>query len=183
MRPDEDERTNDVTSRTLILMRHSKSSWRTDAPDVDRPLAGRGRRDAVAAGHLLAGYPIDLALMSPAKRAVQTWERARSGGASASHVRREDDLYLTDADTVVSVLTDLPDRYETVLVVAHEPTLSELASLIAKPGEFAAFSDGFPTSAVAVLTFTGPWSALSAGQAELVRFEVPRGGNNGHPAP
>src|SRR5215212_1175102 len=39
---------------TLVLVRHAKSSWESDVDDHDRPLSGRGRRDAVAIGQELA---------------------------------------------------------------------------------------------------------------------------------
>ena len=38
---------------TLILVRHAKSSWNFDVDDHDRPLSGRGRRDAEAIGRVL----------------------------------------------------------------------------------------------------------------------------------
>ena len=57
-----------MTKRTLVLMRHAKSSWETDDPDLERPLSARGERDAEAAGRLLAerGLAPDVVLLSPA---------------------------------------------------------------------------------------------------------------------
>src|SRR6478735_578713 len=64
--------------RTLVLLRHAKSDWSTGEPDPRRPLAGRGRRQAPEAGRWLAANldAIDLAVVSPATRARQTWELA-----------------------------------------------------------------------------------------------------------
>ena len=63
--------------RTLILVRHAKSSWDSlDLPDTERPLADRGKRDAPMMGKRLAkqqGKP-DLILSSPARRALTTAE-------------------------------------------------------------------------------------------------------------
>ena len=39
--------------KQLILVRHAKSSWDDDTSDVDRPLAGRGERDAPRMGKRL----------------------------------------------------------------------------------------------------------------------------------
>ena len=58
-----------------MLLRHAKSSWKDDLPDVERPLSPRGRRDAAVAGRWLAehvGRP-DLVLCSVAVRTRQTW--------------------------------------------------------------------------------------------------------------
>ena len=40
--------------RTLVLVRHGKSSWDYDVDDHERPLSGRGRRDAEALGRLIS---------------------------------------------------------------------------------------------------------------------------------
>ena len=45
-----------MASKTLILMRHAKSSWQTPGPDFRRPLNERGVADATAAGPILADY-------------------------------------------------------------------------------------------------------------------------------
>src|ERR671921_212111 len=68
--------------RTLVLVRHAKSSWDLDVDDHERPLSGRGRRDAVAIGQELAkrGIRPDLVLCSTAVRTRETWEEAGRGG-------------------------------------------------------------------------------------------------------
>ena len=63
--------------RTLLLVRHAKSSWDDVAlPDKERPLADRGKRDAPMMGKRLAKRQVkpDLILTSPARRALSTAE-------------------------------------------------------------------------------------------------------------
>jgi phosphohistidine phosphatase len=79
--------------RTLMLMRHAKSSW--DQPglaDLDRPLAPRGRRAApLIARHLHdQGLVPDLVLCSPARRVQETWQLMTPvlGGSVASKTLR-----------------------------------------------------------------------------------------------
>ena len=63
----------------LLLLRHAKSSWKdTQLSDVERPLSGRGLKAAKAMGRTIAakGLRPDLVLVSPARRAAQTWEIA-----------------------------------------------------------------------------------------------------------
>lgn len=64
--------------RRLIVLRHAKSAWPEGVPDHERPLAGRGRRDAPAAGRRLyeAGYTPDLVVCSTARRTRETWDLA-----------------------------------------------------------------------------------------------------------
>ena len=65
--------------RRLLLLRHAKTE--TDAPsgrDQDRRLDARGHRDAAEIGTWIAAHPPlpDHVMVSPAVRAVQTWDIA-----------------------------------------------------------------------------------------------------------
>ena len=65
--------------KTLLLLRHGKSSW--DDPELedhDRPLKPRGRKGAKRAGRWIrdSGIKIDLVLCSTAMRARETWSYA-----------------------------------------------------------------------------------------------------------
>ncbi|HBO53821.1 MAG TPA: phosphohistidine phosphatase [Janibacter terrae] len=162
--------------RTIVCVRHGKSSWKTNERDHNRPLASRGTRDAVVAGQQLAPLHFDLALVSPATRARQTWQTLQMGGVSCADVRTVDELYHAWTPEVIRVLQALPSAAHTVLVVGHEPTLSDLVLTLAAPSPLtAAVREKFPTSAIAVLTHGGAWDELGPGSAELAAFEVPRG--------
>ena len=69
--------------RRLILMRHAKSSWKSDAPDHDRPLNNRGRRDAP--GPPTTSPDVPALMFAPPRRSRR--ERAIDGSAR-SFVRR-----------------------------------------------------------------------------------------------
>src|SRR6476660_3130443 len=62
--------------RRRIALRHAKSDWSGGVADHDRPLAGRGRREAALAGRWLreTAADIDLVVCSSAKPARQTWK-------------------------------------------------------------------------------------------------------------
>ena len=63
--------------KTLLLMRHAKSSWKQkDLPDIERPLSSRGEKDAPMMGRMLKKKELipDLIISSPAVRARQTVE-------------------------------------------------------------------------------------------------------------
>ena len=63
--------------RTLLLLRHAKSSWKhPELSDHDRPLNNRGKRDAPRMATLLAELRLrpDLIVSSTAKRARRTAE-------------------------------------------------------------------------------------------------------------
>jgi phosphohistidine phosphatase len=129
-------------SRTLVLLRHGKSDWSTDLPDHDRPLAPRGRRQAVESGRWLAEHvQVDVAVVSTAVRARATWELA---GVPAPVVRLEERVYAASGQALLAVVEEQADA-ETVLLVGHNPGLEDLVALLT--GE----DVELPTSAVAVV--------------------------------
>ncbi|MGH1525981.1 SixA phosphatase family protein [Leifsonia sp. L25] len=148
---------------TLILLRHAKSDWSGSVRDVDRPLAERGRTQAPLAGRWLADHadPIDLALVSPARRARETWELVSAELAPAPPVRFDDRVYAAYADTLLDVLRDVPDDLGTVILVGHNPGMEELASLLADEDVV------MRTSGLVVLGVHGPWSELGPATTAL----------------
>ncbi|HEU0128072.1 MAG TPA: histidine phosphatase family protein, partial [Pseudonocardiaceae bacterium] len=112
-------------TRTLILLRHAKSAWPEGIPDVQRPLSGRGRRDAPAVGRWLQEKfaKIDLVLCSPAVRATQTWDLASAQLDAIPQVNRDDRLYGASAGELLRITQELPPKASTVVLVGHNPGL------------------------------------------------------------
>jgi phosphohistidine phosphatase len=163
----------------LVLLRHAKSSWEQGLPDADRPLAPRGRRDAVAAGHWLAehvGRP-DLVLCSTAVRTRQTWDevcQAEPAVLRTVPVRFESTIYEAWSETLLDLVRRLPPDVGTVVLVGHGPGLPDLAERLNRGSGDGPLGE-FRTSAVAVFAFDGPWDGLDPGTATLTAFAVPRG--------
>jgi phosphohistidine phosphatase len=167
--------------RTLVLLRHAKSSWDTDEPDHERPLAPRGRRDAKAVGQYLAaqGLRPDVVLCSTARRTRQTWDQAVKGGAKGGDVRYLDEIYDASVTELVEVLHDAPADARSILLLGHAPGIPRLMDYLAirrsdSPVWERAEQD-FPTSGLAVLELESPWSDIGEAVAELTAFEAPRG--------
>src|SRR2546423_954620 len=116
--------------RRLIVLRHAKSARPDGVPDHDRPLAGRGRREAPLAGRWLnERYPdIDLAVCSTAKRARQTWSRVAEELHAAPPRRVDERLYAASVDDLVAVAQELPETARSVLIIGHNPGLEDLVS-------------------------------------------------------
>ena len=169
-----------AVERRLVLLRHAKSARPSGVPDHERPLTGRGRRDAQAAGRWFAteGPRPDLALVSTATRARHTWEIVqRSLAPVPAHYLPE--LYSADADDVVDLAVATHDDVRTLVVVGHEPTASvtalRLAGRRSDRRALEALADRFPTAGLAVLRFEGDWSGLRGVRVALESFTVPRG--------
>jgi phosphohistidine phosphatase len=170
------------SARRLIVLRHAKSAWPDGVPDHERPLAGRGRRDAPAAGRWLAesGYVPDLVLCSTAQRARETWELAEAELGAHPETTFEDRVYGATADDLLDLAHETPASVRTLMLVGHDPAMRELTLDLASSSAGDAGAEAldrvrmkFPTAAVAVLDFAGDWPALGAGQAQLADFVVP----------
>lgn len=163
--------------RTLLLLRHAKSDYPDGVVDHERPLAPRGIREAGLAGDWLRAHApaIDAVLCSTATRTRQTLERTRIDAP----VTFADRLYDATPGTVIEEINGVGPGVETLLVVGHEPTMSNLALGLAaidgsNPTAAESISTKFPTSAIALLRTGGTWEQLALGGAALITFHVPR---------
>jgi phosphohistidine phosphatase len=124
--------------KTLLLMRHAKSSW-SDAglADHDRPLNKRGKQAAPEMGNLLRteGLTPDLILCSTARRARQTAKAVALACGYEGTIESQRDLYFSDASCYLDILRHLPDRVNLVLVVGHNPETEELVELLTGSAE------------------------------------------------
>lgn len=152
--------------KTLLLLRHSKAG--VGAPDRDRGLTGRGRRQAAAAGRYLAaeGLLPELVLCSDARRTRETLDGLALGEGTA--VRFAPDLYDGHVPELLALVRGIEDdRVSRLLVVGHNPTISDAGRYLAREGDPASLSRlglGMPTSGLAVLKFeAADWSAVGAG--------------------
>ena len=163
---------------TLHLLRHAKSSWADEGlPDHDRPLAPRGVKNAKRMAEHLRTVEMapDLVLCSTALRTRQTLELVAPALADAP-IELADDLYGASLEALLERLRRLPDSVGTVLVIAHNPGLEDLALHLAAPGPIRdELAVKFPTGALASLEIgQGSWADLRPGGAKLVSFTAPR---------
>jgi phosphohistidine phosphatase len=169
-----------VQRRRAYLLRHAKSSWADpELRDRDRPLARRG----VKATRLLREYirrqgiAPDLVLCSRALRAVQTLEGVRDVLPPATEIEIEDGLYAAGADPLLDRVRQAPERAGSLMLVAHNPGIEELALALAGGGDADALErlrTKYPTGGLATLSFEGDWGDLGPGGARLEELVVPR---------
>ncbi|MGH3910295.1 MAG: SixA phosphatase family protein [Pseudonocardiaceae bacterium] len=175
--PDDPAPEDTPAPRTLILLRHAKSAWPQDIADLQRPLAGRGRRDAPAVGRWLRQQAptIDLAVCSPAVRARQTWELAAAQLDDEPPVRYDERLYgaslydTSATEVFLAVTRELPAHASAVLLIGHNPSLEDFLELLTGATEV------LKTSAIAVMTTPGTWEEASPGSWTLEALAMPRG--------
>jgi phosphohistidine phosphatase len=162
-------------SKRLTLMRHADARWNDPGtPDIERPLNRRGSAAAEAMARRLAHLELvpDLLLVSPARRTQQTAEIvARELALPARRVLREDALYLASVTELLRLVRATGPRVAHLLVIAHNPGLSELVAQLQPQGG----AGGLATAAVCSLAFDcGEWGAIgSARVTDVVREKPP----------
>ena len=166
---------------TLVLLRHAKSAWPPGVPDDERSLNPRGRRDAPVAGEVLAaGAQIDLAIVSPAQRARETFQLAMSALPTMPAHRIDQRLYDADVVDLLAVISEVPDDVERLLLVGHNPGTEMLAFWLAADTptpDYLNMSTKYPTAAMAEIHLPNPWRDinLARGTGALRSFVIPRG--------
>jgi phosphohistidine phosphatase len=152
-------------------MRHAKSDWDTGDDDHERPLAERGVKAARVVGRFLTRAEVvpELVISSTAVRARSTVEIAAAAGGWRCPIEHTRVFYSADAAAVLSELAarSAPAR---LMVVGHEPTWSELVSLLIGGGTVR-----MATAAVACLELPADrWSAIKPGSARLTWLVTPK---------
>ena len=108
----------------------------------------------------------ELVLCSSATRARQTFERLEPLGAREVHIERE--LYGANAPTLLGRLRDVPETVASVMLIAHNPGLEDLALVLAQ------LRDEVPHRRAGDPRFDRSWGSLEKDTAELVEFVKPR---------
>jgi phosphohistidine phosphatase len=166
-------------SRTVILLRHGKSSWSDSTlADIDRPLAPRGERASRKVAKYMRRKRIQptLVLCSPSLRTRQTLEAVESSLGKRCAVEVVPQLYTASEQELLERLQALPESARSVMLIGHNPGLHNLALVLASRGaDLPQLEEKFPTGALATLVVRSEsWAALSPGEAELVEYLLPR---------
>jgi phosphohistidine phosphatase len=164
-----------VGTRRLTLVRHAKADWSLPGQqDWDRVLNKRGQQDAPEMARRLRSRKLkpDLILTSPAVRALTTASvMARELRVPAEQIAADERLYLADPAVIVQVVRELGGDAGHVMVVAHNPGITECANRLSA-GEHI---DNMPTSAVFTARFRlADWSRLDWESGLEAEFDYPR---------
>lgn len=119
--------------KTLLLLRHAKSSWNhPELPDHDRPLNKRGKQDAPRIAKVIRdnGLVPDLIMSSTAKRARKTARIVAKTCGYAGEVTLTPALYHAGPNTYIGTLSRQADEYQRIMLVGHNPGLEELLEML-----------------------------------------------------
>ena len=159
--------------KTLLLLRHAKSSWKDPQwADHDRPLNSRGRLAAQRMGRLLSdeGLTPDLVLCSTAVRARETAELVFADAPTPATILYREDLYHAEPAQLSRILAEVSEPAPRLLLLGHNPGLEEFLSQLTTE------SCSFPTAGLAQVQLElTAWSQFHpAIRGELIQFWRPR---------
>lgn len=156
--------------KTLFINRHAKSSWKDlNQRDFDRPLNARGKKDAPKMAFRLftREKALDYVLSSPAKRAHQT--AFHFAHIFDREISFDENIYEANYSTLLEIVNNLSDEFNSVILFGHNPGFSDLASYLADE------NIEMPTCGIAKINFeVDSWSMISLGLGELEYFDYPK---------
>ncbi|MBS1654610.1 MAG: histidine phosphatase family protein [Bacteroidetes bacterium] len=159
--------------KTLLLIRHAKSSWDNPAQsDFDRTLNERGKKDAPAMAERLyyRDIALDAIISSPAKRAKKTAEYFAKQYDLEDKIIFKTELYLAETAAFFSVIEKLNDKYNCIAVFSHNPGITDFANQLT-----IAKIDDMPTCSIfAVELQSKHWADIRNAEKDFLFFDYPK---------
>ena len=148
--------------KTLVIVRHAKSSWDYEVSDRDRPLKERGIQDAYLVSNELKklDLTVDAVFSSPANRALQTCTIFLNQiGVNFNKLKVTPEMYDFGGESVLHLLRSLNNNLHTVMVFGHNYALTSIANLLGDKR-----IDNVTTSGVVVINFKETdWNKIGKG--------------------
>jgi phosphohistidine phosphatase len=158
--------------KTLLLLRHAKSSWKdASLDDFDRPLNGRGLKAAPQMGKFMRKQKVepDLLLSSPAERARRTAALIVEAAKLTAPLRYDDRIYEASVTRLLEVVSQIEEVANVVLLVGHNPGLEGLLEYLT--GE----PERMPTAALAQISLDiEKWSKVRERSGRLEWLVKPK---------
>jgi len=165
--------------KRLLLLRHAKAAPGDGRDDFGRELTPSGEIDAARMGDFVASQRLDpeIVVYSGARRTRDTADIVISRLFRPVERLEDNALYEATRHLILARLRQLPDKFDSALVVAHNPGMSEVAAVLAGEGDKPTrlrLAAKYPTCGLAVLEFKAVnWADLAAHAARLAGFVTP----------
>ena len=151
-----------MAMNTLLILRHAKAAPKDpNISDHDRPLDKVGKDDALHMGKLIKdkGMIPSLIISSTALRAKTTAELVAKGCSYQGDIVLNESLYEAKPKDYLAIVQTLSDKYGSVLIVGHNPTVEGTIQMLTGSSDVVAIS----SCALAYLSLSiEEWSDLSS---------------------
>lgn len=146
--------------KTLLILRHAKSSW--DAPSADdfsRPLNDRGIKTAPLMGKLIKKEKLvpEVIFSSPAARAIQTAQLIAQSVGFLDAIQKVPHFYPGEPKDYIQTLNTRTTDESIAMVIGHNPGLESLLKVLI------GHKEALPTAALAQVQLPiDHWSQLTS---------------------
>lgn len=157
--------------KEIYFIRHAKSSWADPSlSDIDRPLNGRGKRDApFMASKLAEKVPhVGLILSSSAKRARKTASHFRKAIRHDDYVVL-DDIYHAWPENLLEIVQGIDDSVEKALLFGHNPGFTSVYNKFSDEALY-----NLPTCGIFGLRCSSSWRDLDRTNTRVSLLMYPK---------
>jgi len=155
--------------KTLYMVRHAKSSWKHDLIDHQRPLKGRGQRDAALVSTYLKDKvsPPQKIISSGAVRASSTAQYFKERfGINDNDFSTKNNLYDFSGQKVMEVIKNLDNSLDRIMIVGHNHAFTSIANMLGNT-----YIDNVPTCGFVQLEFDeSTWRTITTGKTVMTLF-------------
>jgi len=160
--------------KTLFVIRHAKSSW--DFPelrDSERPLNGRGRKDAPMMAKIIhtQNIKIDKIVSSPALRALTTAIHfSKQFEIPKESIKIEPEIYEAYSATILRLIQAFENEWDTVFIFGHNPAFTDVLNYFTSN-----YIGNLPTCGIGKITANvDTWKDFSPDSGKLQQTYFPK---------
>lgn len=153
--------------KTIYLLRHADASPSFELEDIDRPLSDKGLQDAERLGKIMVRerYVPQTILCSSATRTRQTLELLSFKDPVVEYSEK---LYLGTAGDYIHALQNLPETYNNVLLIGHNPSIHEAVKFLCQYRDDVRLLSYSPCTFTALSSNIDTWKAIKPAKASLL---------------
>jgi len=160
-------------TKTLFLLRHARAiEKQAGQQDIDRELSSIGLQNSTRMGMYLNDQPngFDIILSSPANRATTTAMLLAEQMKYDTHkVHVNPEIYEASVRTLLRVVNQLKNEWNTVLIVGHNPSITYLAEYLTK----SEIGDMTTCGLASIGFHVDQWEEVSEGTGDLLFYQHP----------
>jgi phosphohistidine phosphatase len=160
--------------KQLTIVRHAKSAWDNfELSDHDRPIKSTGFKKTNRIIDFLKSknFSPDVILSSSAVRAYETAVLIANGiGFDKGLIKKTKSLYHAGVDDIYNEVFGINNDVNTVMLVAHNPTLTDFVNEFVQPN-----IDNLPTTGTVCIEFkTENWEKIADAEYNVKFVVFPR---------
>ena len=158
--------------KKIIIIRHSKSSWKDlSLSDFHRPLNNRGKIDGpIMSKHLSNRInKVDFIHSSSSVRTFQT-SKFFISRIEFKNIKYDDNLYHCSAVSIIKMIKNYSEQYNSAIIIAHNPGLTNLINCITD-----ITLDNLPTTGIVEIDFNcNKWIDISDKNSSIIDLKFPK---------